>query len=58
VPVQDENALARTILEVLADSALRVHLGSEAKRRAEVFALEKITQDYRRIFSENSSYSL
>ena len=58
VPVQDENALAQAILDVLADSALRIHLSCEAKQKAEVFAAEKITQDYRRIFSENSSYSV
>jgi glycosyltransferase involved in cell wall biosynthesis len=58
VAVRDENELAQAILNVLTDRELRVHLSSEAKRKAEVFALEKITKDYRRLFSENSSYSL
>jgi hypothetical protein len=30
----------------------------EAKRKSEVFALEKIMKDYGRVFSENSSYSV
>jgi glycosyltransferase involved in cell wall biosynthesis len=58
VAVRDEDALAQAMLEVLTDSELRVHLSSEAKRKAEVFGLERIAKDYRRMFSENSSYPL
>jgi glycosyltransferase involved in cell wall biosynthesis len=58
VPVQDEYSIARAITEVLTNKALREHLGMEAKRKSEVFALEKIMKDYGRVFSENSSYSV
>jgi glycosyltransferase involved in cell wall biosynthesis len=58
VPVQDEQALAMAITEVLTNKALRERLAIEAKRKSEVFALEKIMKDYGRVFSENSSYSV
>jgi glycosyltransferase involved in cell wall biosynthesis len=58
VPVQNEQVLAQSILEILTDSTLRENLGKGGKLKANDFALEIITNKYRRLFRENSSSSL
>ncbi len=54
VPVRDEQALSRAIMAVMTDERLRESLGREARQRAGAFALDKITENYRRVFSDNS----
>jgi len=54
VPVQDERILAGAIIKVMRDESVRRMLGSAARIRAGDFALEKIVNDYKRVFSENS----
>jgi len=54
VPVQDERILAGAIIKVMRDESVRQMLGSAARIRAGDFALEKIVNDYKRVFSENS----
>lgn len=58
VPVQNEHVLAQAIFEMLTDSRLRENLRKGGKLKANVFALEKITKDYRRLFREDSSSPL
>ena len=54
VPVRDEQAMAGAMISVMTDELLRQYLGREARRRAGAFALDKITENYRRMFSDNS----
>jgi glycosyltransferase involved in cell wall biosynthesis len=54
VPVKDENALARAILEVAGNGMLRNELSAGARRRAQSFTLDNIVEKYRGVFLENS----
>jgi glycosyltransferase involved in cell wall biosynthesis len=58
VPVKDEHALAKAIVDLLTNRKLKDNLSREAKIRAQFFALTKIIEQYRSIFIENSSSPL
>ncbi len=58
LPVEDSDALADAIIKVLKDQTLREALGSEARQRVRLFALDKKVKDYRRLFLEDSSSSI
>lgn len=58
VPVKEERALAGAIITVMADKGMREILGRGARLRAGDFALEKIVNDYKRVFNENPSSPL
>ncbi|MBM4140172.1 MAG: glycosyltransferase [Nitrospira sp.] len=58
VPIKDERALAKAMIDALTDSRLKDDLCREAKLKAQSYDLNKIIERYRSIFYENSSSSL
>jgi len=58
VPVKNEKALAKAILDILKNDTLRNDFRREAKIRAQSFALNKMVEKYRSIFLEHPSSAL
>ncbi|MBA4372407.1 MAG: glycosyl transferase [Thermodesulfovibrio sp.] len=52
VPIENEDALARAILRVLLDEKLRSVLANNGRTRAEDFAVNRIADEYSRVFRE------
>jgi len=57
VPIEDEGRLERTIVKLLTNDELRRKLSSEAKIRAQYFALDKRVEQYRDVFLQTSRHN-
>lgn len=53
VPVGDSEAMAEAILKLIENKTLAEEMGKAAKKRAEDFGVEKMTEEYQKLFSKD-----